>query len=91
MPHLDKLAHLCQYLVFAWLLVHALRLGRLRQREYLALAWMYATSYGLLLEVLQFFLPWRAASAADALMNALGAAAGVWIGERWPTARPENP
>jgi VanZ family protein len=83
-PHLDKAAHLCEYLLFAWLLVQAIRAGRLVEPEYLTLAWIYATSYGLLMELLQAFVPWRSADWADAVMNGLGAAAGIWIANKWP-------
>ena len=83
-PYLDKALHLCNYLLFAWLFVQAIRTGRLQQREYLVLAWMYAASYGLLMEVIQGMLPWRSADWADALANAVGAAAGVWMGRRFP-------
>ena len=81
---LDKVAHLCEYLLFAWLLVQAIRTGRLREREYLWLAWIYATSYGLLMELVQGMLPWRSADLADAAANGVGAALGVWLGRRIP-------
>ena len=115
--HLDKVAHLGEYLLFAWLLVHALRTtappagwepvypwcrsnyfdqmlrdveptavlnwrsvaGRRIQLERHWWAWMFATSYGLLIECLQALLPWRSAELADALANACGAALGVWL------------
>ena len=83
-PYLDKVVHLCQYWLFAWLLVQAIRTGGLRERDYLVLAWVYAASYGLLIEIIQGFLPWRSADWADALANAIGAAAGVWTGQRIP-------
>ena len=82
--HLDKAVHLGEYLLLAWLLVQAVRAHQLRQRDYLALAWIFATSYGLLLEVLQMALPWRSGELADAAINAVGAAIGVWLGERFP-------
>ena len=101
MDHLDKVVHACEYLLLAWLLVQALpptplvggqaiRLHGLRARESLWLAWMFAASYGLLIEALQALVPWRSADLLDALMNALGAAAGVWLGRRirvakWPS------
>jgi len=76
--------HLCEYLLFAWLLVGSLRAAGLTAREYGRLAWMYATSYGLLIELIQGFIPWRSADWRDAAANALGAALGVWLGRRWP-------
>ncbi len=102
-PHLDKAVHLCEYLLFAWLLVQAVRIGSrlpaapddpfrgaaqagMPERAYLLWAWIYATSFGLLVELIQAMIPWRSAELVDGLVNALGAAAGVWIGERWPRA-----
>ena len=82
--HLDKVVHLCQYLLFAWLLVQAVRASGLRERDYLLWAWIYATSYGLMIELVQAMLPWRSAELMDAAANALGAAVGVWLGRRFP-------
>lgn len=80
--HLDKVAHLGEYLLFAWLLVHALRTIAPPagwEPVYPWWAWIFATSYGLLIECLQALLPWRSAELADALANACGAALGVWL------------
>ena len=82
--HLDKVAHIGEYLVFAWLLVQAVRASRMPEREYLLWAWMYATSYGLLIELIQAIIPWRSAELWDAVANGIGAAIGVWVGERIP-------
>lgn len=80
--HVDKLAHFCVYLVFAWLLVRTIQLCGGQAFEYLILAWLFATSYGLLMELIQAMLPWRQAELADVAVNALGAALGVWLAER---------
>lgn len=85
-PWLDKAVHLIQYLALAWVLAQALRAGRLQERPYLTLAWIEATSYGLLVELIQVMLPWRSADLWDAAANAVGAAAGVWLG-RWRLPR----
>ena len=117
--HLDKVVHLCEYLLFAWLLVQAIRTSRMPRdmrsmsgtespkslrdfwgperapapkslvwgREHLLWAWMYATSYGLLIELLQGMVPWRSADLTDAIANTLGAALGVWVGSRVPGMR----
>lgn len=77
--HLDKVLHLCEYWLFAWLLVQAIRAGRLVEPEYLVLAWMFATSYGLLIEVVQGLLPWRQMDLLDAATNAIGAAGGTFL------------
>lgn len=89
--HLDTVVHLGEYLLFAWLLVQAVRMHRLREREYLTLAWIYATSYGWLIELLQMLVPWRSADLLDALTNALGAAVGVWVGQRFPRKTDVSP
>jgi len=83
-PHLDKLVHLCQYLLFAWLLMQAVRASRMPEPDYRWWVWIYATSYGLLIELVQAMIPWRSAELVDAAANALGAAVGVWAGERIP-------
>lgn len=80
--HVDKWAHLCEYLVFAWLLVRTLFLARGILPGSLILAWLFASSYGYLMELIQLMLPWRTADVADAGANALGAALGVWIGHK---------
>jgi VanZ family protein len=89
-PYLDKVAHLCQYLLFAWLLVQAVRTARLKEQEYVALAWMFATSYGILIELIQGLLPWRSADVGDGLFNAAGAALGAWVGRFLPRPRGDS-
>jgi len=87
-PYVDKGLHLGEYLLLAWLLVQALRVNQVLQPSYVLWAWIYATSYGLLLEVIQAMLPWRSAELGDAAANTLGAALGVWIAQRkWSRIR----
>ena len=88
---LDKVGHLCEYLVFAWILVQVVRASPHTNRgaspgvaAISVGAWLYATSYGGLMELLQVALPWRGADWTDALMNALGAVLGVAIGRKIP-------
>ena len=82
--HLDKIAHVCEYLLFAWLLGQAIRTTRMPEPAYRLWAWIYATSYGVLIELIQAMLPWRSAEWGDAVANAIGAALGVWVGQRIP-------
>ena len=89
-PHLDKAAHLCVYGLFTWIFVQAIRAHRLREREYLVLAWVFATSYGLLMELFQAMVPWRSPDLMDAAANALGALIGVCVGQRIPQQRLNN-
>ena len=74
---LDKVAHLCEYLVLAWFLAHALRTPS--RPRVLWRAWWWATAYGAALELIQTVVPWRSADVMDGLTNAAGAALGVWI------------
>jgi len=83
-PYLDKVVHVCEYLLFAWLLVQAVRAGQCSAREYLWMAWIYAASYGWLMELIQGMIPWRSMDLGDALANMLGAAGGVWAGRLFP-------
>lgn len=73
--HADKLVHFCEYLLLAWLLLRSFRAERPSRLR----AWLWATAYGALIELIQAFLPWRSAELADALANAIGAGLGVWI------------
>ena len=77
---LDKVAHLCEYLLFAWLLTYALRSSS--KRKVLWAAWGWATAYGAAIELLQALIPWRSAEVMDGVTNAAGAALGVWISKR---------
>ena len=83
-PYLDKAVHLCEYLLFSWLLAHAIRATQLTARDYLWLVWIYATSYGLVIEIIQGLIPWRSADLLDAVANALGAALGAWGSQHLP-------
>ena len=76
----DKAAHLCEYLLFAWLLIQAVRAGPMPKPEHQLWVWIYATSYGLLMELIQAMVPWRSAEWGDVAANAVGAALGVWVG-----------
>ena len=78
-PYLDKVVHVGEYLIFAWLLVHAMYANGADRPEYLIWAWIYASSYGCLMELLQVIIPWRSADVLDAVANALGAAVGTFL------------
>ena len=75
--HLDKAAHLCEYLLLAWLLARIFRMQK--QLQPFWTAWWWATAYGAAIELVQALVPWRSAELMDALTNALGAAAGIFI------------
>jgi VanZ family protein len=79
--YFDKLVHLAVYLLLGALWLAAWRAGAPGARR-TAAVWAAATAYGALIEAVQAVLPWRSAEAADVLMNAVGAAVGVWVGSR---------
>jgi VanZ family protein len=78
----DKLLRAVGYAVFAVVLGRALE-----GRHYpLALAFVAAVAYGLLLESVQAPLAFRAFDLADAVANAVGAAVGI-TGKAWRRVR----
>lgn len=74
----DKLAHFLAYGALAVALAHALALGRARLGAGLA-AVALAAAYGAALEGVQALTPERFPSGLDALVNLIGAAAGVLL------------
>lgn len=74
---LDKWLHLIDYAVLAFVLAGALRASSLSIR-----AWGSASAYGVVLEMLQWGIPYRAFSLGDIAANVLGAGIGVglWYG-----------
>ncbi len=86
--HLDKLVHVCEYLLFAWLLANALQASEVNGPRPARVAFLLATAYGAFLELLQGFVPWRSMDLLDAAVNAAGAAAGAWLSRRVPKRLP---
>ena len=82
LPWLDKAAHLCEYLLFAWCVARATCASGSSRRTILAVSVLCSAAYGALLEGVQFWLPYRSAEWADALANTIGAALGAWLWSR---------
>lgn len=80
--HLDKVIHLCEYWVLAWLLIRTIPRDGGGGVSHRMEVWMLAVGYGGLLEIAQTLIPWRSGDVADLAANALGAALGLWIGPR---------
>ena len=78
-PYLDKAVHAAAYLVLAWLLARALRA---RNGRALAVAALVAALYGVSDEVHQRWTPGRDADVWDAVADAVGSVAGVWLRSR---------
>ena len=77
---LDKLLHLCEYLLLAWCIVQTAKASRFPQVTALTAAFLLSTSYGVLLEGVQHLLPYRQAEWLDVAVNTIGAAIGVLVG-----------
>jgi len=82
---LDKLLHLCEYLLLAWCVVRAAFASGFSPRRTFTVTWLLSGSYGLFLEGVQRLLPYRHAEWGDLMANLIGVGLGVWIGSRWPT------
>ena len=87
MGPLDKLVHLCEYALFAWCLVQAMRSPTRPDIHpapqggvhLLATAFLLSACYGALLEAVQGWLPYRRAEGWDLVANAAGAGMGALI------------
>ena len=79
-PWLDKAVHLCEYLAFSWLLLRAAIADRVMPSSAAARASMIAIGYGVALEGVQHFLPYRSADWHDIAMNTVGTGLGIGIG-----------
>ena len=84
---LDKLLHLCEYLLLAWCVVQAARASGWPRGKALALAFLFPTGFGVFLEGVQSFLPYRSAELWDVAANTVGTVLGVWLG-LWTSSRP---
>lgn len=77
----DELAHVVMYGVLGLLVVRALRHGaRGTAPVRLLLAWPVLALFGALDEWHQRFIPGRYPSVSDGVLDAIGAALGLWLG-----------
>ncbi|MBI4323063.1 MAG: VanZ family protein [Candidatus Omnitrophica bacterium] len=77
---LDKLLHLCEYLLFAWCLVQTGMASGLRRTRACAMAFVVSVGYGALLEGVQAWLPYRRAEWGDLMADTAGAGLGFLLG-----------
>ena len=81
--YLDKMLHLFFYLVFSYLVLRSfLRAGRKLDYGEALFALILGGCYGIVIEVLQRYVPGRDPCMNDAMYNILGALIGILIG-RW--------
>ena len=77
---LDKPFHLCEYLLFAWLIMQVGATSAWPRARRLATALLVPIAYGGAIEGIQSLLPYRSAEWADFFANAIGAGLGVVSG-----------
>lgn len=85
-PHFDKLVHFCEYGVFAFFLMRALRFSNVARAP--IFAWGGALLFGVTDEFHQYFVPLRSCDWRDLLADALGAAIVVFVYHK--IARPSG-
>lgn len=78
---MDKIIHVILYGMLSLLVLRALMIEKAGQ--FRLISFLYAFSLGLLLEIVQIFLPYRSFELWDVLSNSLGSISGVFIGERF--------
>jgi VanZ family protein len=81
LSNLDKVAHLLMYFIFAFLILRLLFVSN-HHRPYSTLqitSFTLAFSYGIIIEICQYFLPSRTMEAMDIFSNGLGALLGIFI------------
>jgi len=76
-PFLDKIIHGLIYALLSFVSSNALHLKNHPKARFLGFS--YAFSFGIFMEVLQFFIPYRSFDTADIFANLLGSALGVLL------------
>ena len=74
---LDKIVHFFIYLTFAFLISNTLAIKRYKHSRLQGFA--YSVVIGVMMEVVQYFLPYRSFEMLDILSNSLGALLGILI------------
>jgi VanZ family protein len=73
----DKITHFFIYLIFAFLVSNTLVLKHYKHNR--LKGFFYSFSLGLIIEIVQYFLPYRTFEVLDIFSNSLGAFLGVFI------------
>ena len=77
-PFLDKIVHFGMYLILGALATFELRRITTYYYKYIVKLLIICVLYGIFIEVVQYFLPWRGFEFADMIADGLGAAAGIY-------------
>ena len=79
--HLDKICHFFEYSVLVFLVMWGMaRAGMLSGVKRGVFALILSSGYGIVIEILQYFVPGRQASVMDAASNLAGAVFGLFLG-----------
>lgn len=81
-PFLDKIVHFGMYLILGALATFEFRRITTLYYKYIVKLLIICVLYGIFIEVVQYFLPWRGFEFADMIADGLGAAAGIY-GIKW--------
>ncbi len=81
-PFLDKIVHFGMYLILGALVTYEFRYITKYYFKYLVKTLIICVLYGIFIEVVQYFMPWRGFEFADMIADGLGAAAGIY-GIKW--------
>ena len=85
----DPFMHAATFALLALLLAWGFERRGIRRMEYVKVAAL-ALGYGLLIELYQWALPWRAFGLDDLAWNAAGVAAGLALAWLWFRVRPRQ-
>ena len=77
-PFLDKIVHFGMYLILGALVTFESRRITTYYYKYIVKILIICVLYGIFIEVVQYFLPWRGFEFADMIADGLGAAAGIY-------------
>ena len=77
-PFLDKIVHFGMYPILGALVTFEFRRITTFYYKYIVKLLIICVLYGIFIEVVQYFLPWRGFEFADMIADGLGAAAGIY-------------
>ena len=77
-PYLDKVVHFGMYLILGALATFEFRRITKYYYKYIVKLLIICVLYGIFIEVVQYFLPWRGFEIEDMIADGLGAAAGIY-------------
>lgn len=82
-PYLDEILHFLEYVLLAFLMMRALYrdVGHPFRGKHVLFTLISASAYGIVLELIQRFVPGRDAAVGDAVTNVAGIIFGILLGK----------